>query len=126
MVKEGHDSTVRPKVQTYEFDNGRMYLDAWASDGKANLSRTFLGRMRMLNVFLCVGMGGVLLCADWGDQEHIFSQLQRTTKGWWRTFITMDEADERKARSVGWGGPPPSGQPESKAPYVRVGRAESV
>ena len=35
MVKEGHDSTVRPKVQTYEFDNGRMFLDAWASDGNA-------------------------------------------------------------------------------------------
>jgi hypothetical protein len=101
MVKEGHDSTVRPKVQTYEFDGGRLYLDAWAADGKANFSRAFLGRMRVLNVLLCTGMGAVLLCHDWGEKEHILSPLQRTARSWWGTFFAMDVADVRKAQSVG-------------------------
>ena len=34
QVKEGHDSTVRPKTRTWEFDNGRKFLDEWAADGK--------------------------------------------------------------------------------------------
>ena len=84
MVKEGHDSTVRPKVQTYEFDNGRLFLDSWASDGKPSFSRRFLGSMRVLNVILCVGMGAVLISGDYGDQEHVFTPVQRGFRNWWQ------------------------------------------
>lgn len=101
MVKEGHDSTVRPKVQTYEFDNGRLFLDSWASDGKPSFSRRFLGSMRVLNVILCVGMGAVLVSGDYGDQEHVFTPVQRGFRNWWQTFIEMDVHDVRKAQSVG-------------------------
>ena len=107
MVKEGHDSTVRPKVQTYEFNNGRLYMDAWAADGKANLSRTFQGRMRVLNVLLCVGMGTTLIFMDWaGNSEHVFSPVRRVALTWWRNFNRLDVADVAKARSVGEPIPP--------------------
>ena len=101
MVKEGHDSTVRPKVQTYEFDNGRMFLDAWASDGKANLSKPFLGRMRVLQVLACTSISLVLVLSDWGGGEHVFSPLRRGLLAWWDRFREMDTADVAKARSVG-------------------------
>ncbi len=101
MVKEGHDSTVRPKVQTYEFDNGRMYLDVWAADGKAQLSKTFLGRLRVLKVLACVTIPAVLIFSDWGEGTHCFTQVRDGLLSWWRTFSQMDEADVAKGRSVG-------------------------
>ena len=107
MVKEGHDSTVRPKLQTYEFDNGKMYLDTWAADGKPALSRTFVGRLRALKIFAAVTLpAAFLLLGDWGDNEHIFSPVQRAAFGWWSRFVEMDEMDVAKARSVAVGGPP--------------------
>lgn len=104
MVREGHDSTVRPKVQTFEFDGGRMFLDAWASDGKPALTRNFQGWLRVLGVVTMTSFGIVLVLADWDKathhQDHVFSSLQRGIRGWWATFIQMDEADVAKARSV--------------------------
>jgi hypothetical protein len=104
MVKEGHDSTVRPKVQTYEFDGGRLLLDSWAADGKPNLSRNFQGWLRVFGVLSLTGAGTVLLLTDWSgvskQHDHVFSDLQRGVRAWWSTFMEMDEADVAKARSV--------------------------
>ena len=70
MVKEGNDSTVRPKLQTYEFDGGRPYLDEWASDGKPALSRRFVGRLRALNVLaICTLPVALVLFGSWGEGE---------------------------------------------------------
>ena len=101
MVKEGHDSTVRPKVKTYEFDNGRLYLDVWAADGKAALSKAFMGRMRVLKVLACAAIPAVLIFADWGDSTHVFTPVRRGITAWWQTFVQMDVADVAKGRSVG-------------------------
>ena len=101
MVKEGHDSTIRPKVQTYEFDNGRMYLDVWAADGKAQLSKTFLGRLRVLKVLACATITTVLIFSDWGEGTHCFTPVRDGLTSWWRTFSQMDVADVAKGRSVG-------------------------
>ena len=101
MVKEGHDSTIRPKVQTYEFDNGRMYLDVWAADGKAVLSKTFMGRLRVFKVLACVAIPTVLIFSDWGDGSNCFTPVRDGLKSWWRNFAQMDEADVAKGRSVG-------------------------
>ena len=105
MVKEGIDSTVRPKVQTYELDGGRLLLDSWAADGKPALSRKFVGLVRVGGVFALTGCSAVLLLSDWSGvtkgQEHVFSELQRSLHTWWRAYTEMDVADVAKARSVG-------------------------
>ena len=104
MVKEGSDSTVRPKVQTYEFHGGRLLFDAWAADGKPMLSRNFQGAMRMLGVVSMTCAGVALVFSDWSrvaqNQDHVFTSFQRFVRSWWATFIEMDEADVAKARSV--------------------------
>ena len=104
MVKEGHDSTVRPKVRTYGFDGGKLFLDVWAADGKPVLSKNFQGWMRVLGVLTMTGMGFSLVLSDWGsvsqNQEHVFSAVQHAIFGWWAKFIEMDEFDVAKARSV--------------------------
>ena len=109
MVLEGHDSTVRPKVKTYEFDGGRMYLDSWAADGKPVLSKRFLGLSRAGGVVAATGTLFMLVLSDWndvaGDKEHVFTPVQRGVRTWWSRFTEMDEFDVIKARSVkpkGW------------------------
>ena len=104
MVKEGFDSTVRPKVQTYEIDNGKLFLDAWAADGKPMLSKNFTGVMRVFGVISMTAAGVALVFSDWSSvsqgEDHVFTALQRGARSWWATFIQMDEADVAKARSV--------------------------
>lgn len=115
MVQEGHDSTVRPKLQTYEFSNGKLYLDQWASDGKPHFDRATQGRMRALLVFSCVTIGFGCLLRDWGSEENLFSPVRRGLLGWWRTFTALDAADVAKARSVG---PPIANAPPTSAPVA--------
>ena len=102
MVKEGHDSTVRPKVLTYEFDKGRMLLDSWAADGKPALSRYFQGWMRVLGVLTVSAATASLVFSDFThtDNDHVFSGIRRSLLAWWSTFIALDEADVAKARRV--------------------------
>ena len=100
MVKEGHDSTYRPKVQTFEFDNGKLYLDAWASDGKSNFSRRFIGWSRVAHVFAVTGMAVTLFFSDYGHEEHIFADARRMTMRWWAHFVELDVHDVKKAKSV--------------------------
>ena len=101
MVKEGHDSTVRPKISTFEFNDGRIYLDAWHSDGKSSLSKTFLGRLRVAKVLLCTLMPAAMLFgSDWGD-DHVFTAPCNAVSAWWRTYVRMDIADVSKGQSVG-------------------------
>eukprot|EP00962_Isochrysis_galbana_P021696 scaffold6412_cov153-Isochrysis_galbana.AAC.2 len=100
MVKEGHDSTVRPKLQTWEFDNGRAYLDQWAADGKPMWSKRTLGAYRAAGVLLAAAITPLILLSDWGEKETVLSPLQRVCWSWWATFSAMDEADVAKARSV--------------------------
>ena len=101
MVKEGNDSTVRPKVQNYEFDNGRLYLDAWHADGKAMLSKRFTGWARVATVLSCAFIAPLLVFSDWGEHEHVFTPVQRSVRAWWDQFIQMDVADVAKGESVG-------------------------
>ena len=101
MVREGHDSTVRPKLQTYEFDNGRLYLDQWAADGKPAWGRIGQGRLRALAVFSCFAVPFGFIFVDFGDEEHVFSPVRRTLLNWWRTYTTLDVLDVAKACSVG-------------------------
>ena len=101
MVKEGHDSTIRPKTTTYEFDNGRLYQDVWAADGKHQLSKSFLGRLRVAKVLACAAIPAVLIFADWGEGSHCFDYVRDGLSGWWSTFTAMDVADVAKGRSVG-------------------------
>lgn len=113
MVKEGVDSTVRPKVKTYEFDGGRMFLDAWAADGKPMLSQRFQGWTRVLGVVSFTGAVCALVLSDWSSatnyrEEHVFSSLQRGIFSWWHGFIEMDEADVAKAMTVHRPGKPRS------------------
>mmetsp|Transcript_29645 Transcript_29645/g.76627 ORF Transcript_29645/g.76627 Transcript_29645/m.76627 type:complete len:127 (+) Transcript_29645:79-459(+) len=124
MVKEGHDSTVRPKVQTYEFDNGRMYLDVWAADGKATLSKTFMGRMRVLKVLACAAIPAVLVFSDWGEGTHVFTPIRQSLTAWWRTFVQLDVADVAKGQSVGTPLPPHSASSSSSSD-VSTGQGRS-
>jgi hypothetical protein len=111
MVKEGHDSTIRPKVKSYEFDNGRLFLDAWHADGKEMLSKRFTGWARVASVLSCAFLVPVLVFSDYGEREHVFSPLQRSVRGWWTQFFKMDVADVAKGESVG----APVGRPKSGA-----------
>ena len=116
MVKEGHDSTVRPKVQTFEFDNGRMYQDVWAADGKAMLSKSFLGRLRVFQVLACAAIPLVLVFSDWGEGTHVFTPVRKATLAWLRRFSQLDEVDVAKGRSVGQPLPLPPSQSEKAVP----------
>ena len=103
MVKEGGDSTYRPKVQTYEFDGGRLFLDSWAADGKPMLSRTFRGWARVFGVVTLTGVTALVL-SDWGmvaqNRDHVFSPVQRSVFSWWSRFTEIDAADVAKARPM--------------------------
>ena len=52
MVKEGHDSTVRPKLETYVYCQQRKewLFDRWAGDGKAGFGRGALRKLEVLKV----------------------------------------------------------------------------
>lgn len=104
QVKEGNDSTVRPKLAHWEFDQGRRYLDVWAADGKPYFSRGFLSYVRVAKVFCSVTIPFyfVLFAFDGTHgKENIFTPIQRPFWAWWHTFAQLDHADMAKARSVG-------------------------
>ncbi len=101
MVKEGHDSTVRPTLKTWEFDQkGRKYLDEWAADGKPQLSHKVLARVRFLKMFAALTIPLIFVVIDYGNQEHAASALQRRLRAWWCTVVQLDDADVAKARTV--------------------------
>ena len=104
MVKEGHDSTVRPRLQTWEFDpdSGRKYLDVWEAEGKPNFSRLFLSRIRVAKV-LSVLLIPPLVIFSYDDvgKETAITPIQRGFSSWWSAFTALDEADVRKARALG-------------------------
>ena len=84
-----------------------MFLDAWASDGKPVLSKTFQGWCRVLGVVSCTFFTGFLVMSDWShwaqrseQNDHVFSDVQRALRGWWANYIEMDENDVAKAKSV--------------------------
>ena len=79
MVKEGHDSTVRPKVQT-EFDNGKMFMDAWAADGKAMFSPS-LGLVTVANFRLHRYCSAFFMDHGNDDQGKRLQGKQRQTGG---------------------------------------------
>ena len=104
QVKEGHDSTVRPKVETWEFDNGRRYLDAWAADGKPYFSRSIQSRIRVAKVASMIVLPmWCVLCMDTGQDpdNHVFSVPRNAFWNWYMRFVEFDKFDMRKARSVG-------------------------
>ena len=101
MVKEGHDSTHRPTLKTYSFDNGRPFLDQWKADGKPMWSRRVLGRFNALAVLASAAAAPMLLFSDWGEEETVISPVQRGVRDWWQTFVALDKGDVAKARSVG-------------------------
>ena len=103
QVKEGHDSTVRPKTRTWEFDNGRKFLDEWAADGKPALSKVHLQRVQMFKVLVAgLLLPPMILLIDSGGSggETCFSPLQRQFQSWWSAFRAIDAADVAKARAV--------------------------
>lgn len=89
-----------PKLQTYEFDNGRVFLDAWAADGKPMLSGKFIGKFRAMGVACAVVSVPIVLFWDWGPDENVFSPFQRGVAHWWSTFVALDKWEVAKARSV--------------------------
>ena len=102
--REGQDSTIYPKLKTWEFDQGRPYLDEWASDGKPYFSRKLQTRIRVLKVVLpFVALPFAVLGVDYGPGETVFSPIQRAFHSWWSTFTALDHADIQKAHSVGGG-----------------------
>ena len=104
MVKEGADSTIRPKVTTYEFDRGKLFLDAWAADGKPMPSQHRLAVYRVLGVVTLTSAAIALVLTDWGQltngREHCFTPVQKFAFAWWNRFIEMDEADVAKAMEL--------------------------
>ena len=100
QVKEGHDSTVRPKTHVYEFDNGRQFMDQWAADGKPALTRVHLRRVQFWKVLLAGILPPVLLLMDYGKGETFVSPAQRAFYSWWCAFTAIDAADAAKARAV--------------------------
>ena len=114
MVKEGHDSTVRPRLQTWEFDpdSGRKYLDVWEAEGKPNFSRLFLSRIRVakvLSVLLIPPL--VIFSYDDAGKDTAITPIQRGFSSWWSAFTALDEADVRKARALG---PSPRAPPRGR------------
>eukprot|EP00327_Prymnesium_parvum_P000542 CAMPEP_0182827992 /NCGR_PEP_ID=MMETSP0006_2-20121128/17229_1 /TAXON_ID=97485 /ORGANISM="Prymnesium parvum, Strain Texoma1" /LENGTH=156 /DNA_ID=CAMNT_0024955313 /DNA_START=112 /DNA_END=581 /DNA_ORIENTATION=- len=106
QVKEGHDSTVKPKIEVWEFHDGRRYLDAWAADSKPYFSRTFVSRVRAAQVAFCA-----FLVLPWGllsmeidgvtEREHVLTPLRNFFWSWYGNYMKMDHYDLKKARSVG-------------------------
>ena len=104
MVKEGFDSTVRPKIQTYEFNEGKLYLDQWASDGKPHFSRAWLGRGQAALILLTATTSLGCLMYPWegeSGKEHVFTPVRRGLAAWWEKFTALDVVDIAKAQSVG-------------------------
>ena len=103
MVKEGVDSTVRPKVTTYEFDNGRIFMDVWAADGKPVATKRAKAISRVVGVITLTAACGLVM-SDWTantmGKDHVFTPVQRFVRNWWRRFIRMDDFDGAKAMSV--------------------------
>lgn len=121
QVKEGHDSTVRPKLASYEFDQGKLYKDEWAADGKPYLSRYAQGRVRAAKIFGCVSVSvcSVLLFGRLdGGEDHVFTTLQRPIYRWFNAFIKFDRYEEAKARSVGWPLPDPTAVRVKPSPRI--------
>jgi hypothetical protein len=112
QVKEGHDSTVRPKMLVFEFDGGRKYIDEWAADGKPSLTRAQMRRVQSWKILAAVVVPPVLLLIDYGSGETMMSPLQRRFQGWWRHFCALDSADVAKAYSGGWRPDPPDPSPK--------------
>lgn len=113
-MKEGHDSTVRPTLKTWQFDqHGRKYLDEWAADGKPQLGHKVLGRVRFAKMFFALTIPVVFLAIDYGTQEHAATALQRRLRAWWCKVVQLDDADVAKARTVSF--------PESWRPAPRTG-----
>ena len=101
QVKEGHDSTVRPKLNTWEFDTrGRRFLDEWKADGKPMLNTKVLGRVRFTKMFFALMLPVWVVAVDWGQQEHVMSEVQRRYWGWWGSFARLDDVDVAKALTV--------------------------
>ena len=101
MVKEGHDSTVRPRLQTWEFDpdSGRKYLDVWEAEGKPNFSRLFLSRIRVAKVLSVLLIPPLVIFSYEDDgKDTAITPIQRGFSSWWSAFTALDEADVRKAR----------------------------
>tara|TARA_B110001452_G_scaffold43613_1_gene33420 strand:+ start:1344 stop:1664 length:321 start_codon:yes stop_codon:yes gene_type:complete len=100
MVKEGHDSTVRPKTRIWEFDQGRKFLDEWAADGKPGVSRIQMQRVQMLKVYAACLLPPFLLLLDYSAGETMMSPIKRSFYSWWCKFSAIDVADAAKARAV--------------------------
>ena len=102
QVKEGHDSTVRPKMLVFEFDGGRKYLDEWAADGKPGLTRAQMRRVQSWKIFFGVVVPPILLLIDYGEGETFATPFKRRVESWWRGFCALDSADVAKAYAGGW------------------------
>ena len=100
MVKEGHDSTERPKLKTWEFDEGRRYLDEWKDQGKPALSKTVHRRIRVAKVLTLLSVFPAIAFVDFGPEETVVSPLQQRMQAWWGKFIALDISDVAKARTV--------------------------
>ena len=113
QVKEGHDSTVRPKMLVFEFDGGRKYIDEWAADGKPSLTRAQMRRVQSWKILAAVIVPPILLMIDYGHGETFTSPFQRRFGRWWHHFCALDSVDVAKAYSGGWR-PDPSIDPATK------------
>ena len=100
--REGQDTTLYPKLKTWEFDQGKPFLDEWSSDGKPYFSRKIQTRIRVAKAVLPFVLIPLVLGFDDGS-ETVFSPMQRTFYSWWTTFTALDHADVQKAQSVGEG-----------------------
>ena len=100
MVLEGQDSTIRPKVQTFHFDNGKLFMDAWAADGKANFSRRFIGWSRVGNVLACTGAAALFFFCNEYEEDNCFAYARTSVETWWSTFTQLDVADVQKAKGA--------------------------
>ena len=106
QVKEGHDSTVRPKMLVFEFDGGRKYIDEWAADGKPSLTRAQMRRVQSWKILCAVLVPPILLLVDYGQGETFATPFQRRFWHWWHTFCALDSVDVAKAYAGGWRPPP--------------------
>ena len=97
---EGQDSTIRPKVQTYHFDNGKLFMDAWSADGKANFSRKFIGWSRVGHVVACTGAAAIFFFCNEYDEDNCFRYARTSFETWWATFTELDVADVQKAQGA--------------------------
>ena len=102
QVREGHDSTVRPKMLVFEFDGGRKYIDEWAADGKPSLTRAQMRRVQSWKILAAVIVPPILLMIDYGHGETVTSPFQRRFQRWWYRFCALDSCDVAKAYSGGW------------------------